>query len=71
MLTPMPADAISRATRLAKDMPNGLHFANWLGNPHADDPGNNTGPITIRFVDAPSDAQFIHDQQITQEDVEK
>ena len=34
------------------------------------DPEKNTGPITIRFVDAPPDTQNTHDQQITQEDVE-
>ena len=66
---PMPADTILRMTRLAKGMPNGLHFTNQLGNPHADDPEKNTGQITIRFVDAPSDTQFIHDQQITPENV--
>ena len=50
-------------------MPNGLHFTDQLGNPHADDPENNTEPITIRFVGyAPPDTQNTHDQQITQED---
>ena len=69
-LAPMPADAILRVTRLAKDMPNGLHFTDRLGNPHMNDPENNPGPITIRFVDTPPDSQNTHDQQITQEDAE-
>ena len=66
----MPADTISRVTQLAKDMPNGLHFTDQLENTYVSNPENNPGPITIRFVDAPSDTQIIHDQQIAQEDTE-
>ena len=55
----MPVDVISHVAQLVKDMPTGLHFTDRLGNPHADDPENNTGPMTIRFVDAPSDTQNI------------
>ena len=46
-LTPMPTDAILHVTRLAKDMPTGLHFTDQLGNAHDGDPKNNTEPITI------------------------
>ena len=58
----MPVNAILHMTQLAKDIPNDLYFTNRLGNIHASDPENNPGgPITIRFVDAPSDTQIIHD----------
>ena len=69
-ITPMPADAMSRVIQSAKDSPTGLHSTNQLGNTHADDPENNNRPITIGFIDAPTDSQIDHDQQIAQEDAE-
>ena len=65
----MPADAILRATRLAKDEPTGLHFTDRLRNVYAGNPEIPPEAITIWFIDAPSDTQFIHNQQTAQEDV--
>ena len=67
----MHAKAISRVMQLAKDLLTGLTlFINPLGNTYGDDPENNNGPITIRFVDVPTDSQLYDDQQIAQEDDE-
>ena len=64
------AGTISHVIKLAKGSPTGLTFADQLKNAYADDPENNTGPITIQFIDVPSDSQLDHDQQVAQEDAE-